>query len=424
MIKWPKIKLLLQNTEVKILLENFAYLSLLQVASYIFPLLTVPYLARVIGVEKFGEIAFAGALVAYFQTIVNFGFLYTATRDIAKNRDNIVIVSKIFSSVMWARLILMVISFMILMALILIVPQFRQMRILLMISFCTIPGQLLFPEWLFQGLERMKHISILNVLARIIFTIAVFVFIKKKSDYILQPLFISIGSIIAGLAAMYVILVNYKIKLNKPSFKEIWNTFKGSTDVFINQLFPNIYNNFSTFLLGFWFGAFSNGILDAGSKFIGLTQQIMQVISRTFFPYLSRNIRRHSIYAKCSLWLSICFSVALFFGAAPLIHLFFTNEFNDAIIVLKILSISPIFLALSNIYGTNYMIIQKHEKALRNITIKSSIIGFCLAWPMIYYFNYIGAAIIVVSTRGLLGISIMQKSIQIKKYSLIIIKSQ
>ena len=72
----------------KVLVQNFAYLSLLQVAGYVFPLITMPYLARVIGVDGFGNIAFASAVMIWVQTIADWGFNFTATRDVAQNREN------------------------------------------------------------------------------------------------------------------------------------------------------------------------------------------------------------------------------------------------------------------------------------------------------------------------------------------------
>src|SRR5690554_4491222 len=103
-----------KSKDGRTLVANFGYLSLLQVAGYIFPLITMPYLARVIGVEGFGKIAFASAVVVWFQTVADWGFNYTATRDVAKNRDNKEKVSEIFSNVLWARCFLMITSFLLL----------------------------------------------------------------------------------------------------------------------------------------------------------------------------------------------------------------------------------------------------------------------------------------------------------------------
>ena len=114
-----KLNRIQQNKDGKVLVENFAYLSLLQVAGYVFPLITMPYLARVIGVEGFGKIAFASAIMVWIQTIADWGFNFTATRDVARNRDDEKKVSEIFSNVLWARCVLMVVSLVVLLVLVL-----------------------------------------------------------------------------------------------------------------------------------------------------------------------------------------------------------------------------------------------------------------------------------------------------------------
>lgn len=391
----------------RVLVQNFAYLSLLQIAGYIFPLVTLPYLARVIGVESFGKIAFAAAIIGWFQTIADWGFNYTATRDVAIHREDKQMVSMIFSNVLWARCLLAFFSLVALLLLIYIVPSFSEMSTLLLLTFLQIPGQILFPEWFFQAMEKMKYITILSLISKMFFTIAVFVFITEESHFILQPLFISLGFLVSGIVALYYILVRWGFKLVKPNFTGVFETLKSSTDVFINNLMPNLYSSFSIFLLGMYGGAVSTGKLDAGNKFMKMGQQFIAIISRTFFPYLSRKIGRHGLFSKINLLISLLISLVLF-GFAPLIiKLFFTSEFYDAIIVLQILSISILFLSLSSIFGTNYLIIQGHEKKLRNVTSFSSIIGFLISFPLIYYFDYIGAAITITLTRGIMGLSVL-----------------
>lgn len=401
------IRRLKKSKDGRTLLSNFGYLTLLQVAGYIFPIITIPYLARVVGVESFGKIAFASAVVVWFQTVAEWGFNFTATRDVARNRDNKETVSEIFSNVLWARMFLMLLSFGLLLIALALIPKFRENSTVILITFLMVPGQIFSPDWFFQALERMRYITLLNLLSKLLLTIAIFVFINEESDFILQPLFISLGYVISGIIAMYFILIRWRIKLIRPKIKPILLTIKESTDVFINNLMPNLYNSFSTVLLGFYGGSFSNGKLDAGGKFVGISQQFMSVISRTFFPFLSRRIDKHNLYVKINLWLSIGLSLTLFIFAPLLIKLFFTPDFYDSIWVLRIMSISIFFLVLSNIYGTNYMIIQGHERQLRNITFVSSIIGFSLSFPFIYFFDYIGAAITITLTRGILGFSIM-----------------
>lgn len=399
----------------KVLAENFAYLSLLQIAGYVFPLITMPYLARVIGVDGFGKIAFASAIIVWVQTVADWGFNYTATREVAKNRENIEIVSDIFSRVLWSRCFLMIVSFLILFILTSIIPQFRENANIIFVTFLMIPGHIMFPDWFFQAMEKMKYITILNLLSKLLFTILIFVFIKDEDDYILQPLFISMGFVLAGIIAMYYILVKWKIRLKKTSIKSIIRTIKSSTDIFLNNLLPNLYASFATILLGIFHGSTANGIYEAGTKFMYVAQQLLGSITRVFFPFLSRDISKHSIYAKASLIVSIAMSMFLFIFAPLLIRIFFTPEFSDAITVLRILSFVLIFITIDSVYGVNYLIVRGFDKQRRTICLTCSIIGCAIAIVLVFYFSYIGKALSLVIANAMLGVISMIYAIRIKK---------
>lgn len=395
--------------------QNFAYLSVLQIVGYVFPLITIPYLARVIGVEGFGKVAFAASVMVWVQTVVDCGFNYTATRDVAKNRGDWDKVSDIFSNVLWARCLLMLVSFFVLLLLILLVPKFHENAAVILVTFLMVPGLIMFPEWFFQAVEKMKYITILNVLEKSIFTILILLIVKHKEDYILQPLFVSVGYMCSGIIAFYIIIHKWKVKIIRPSLGQIKKTIMFSTNVFVNNLAPNLFNSFSIILLGFFGGPTSNGKLDAGTKFVQICQKFIEVISRTFFPLLSRKINAHNLYAKITIVASVALSVLLFFLAPLLIGLFFTEEFRDAVPVLQINSISLIFLALSQVYGINYMIICGYERVLRNITLLFSVLGFFMSFPLVYYFDYIGAALTITLPRVLIGSFVMICSLRLKK---------
>lgn len=408
-----------KSKDSRALASNFGYLMLLQIAGYVFPLLTIPYLARVIGVEGFGKIAFAAAVIVWFQTVTDWGFNYTATRDVAQNRDDPEKVSEIFSNVLWARMLLMLLSFGLLLMTIATIPYFQENRTILLLTFLLVPGHVLFPDWFFQAMERMKYITIFNLVSKALFTAMVFVFINDKDDFILQPIFMSAGYLICGFFAMYLVVVKWQVRVRAPCWRQIRVTIKDSTDVFINNIMPNLYNSFSVVLLGIYGGSASNGLLDAGRKFVEIGQQLLIMISRVFFPFLSRKINKHNLYLRLQMSLSVILFV-VFSTAAPLIiDVFFTPEFAPAVLVLQIMSLSIVFSSLTNSYGINYMIIKGHERLLRNITGIVSMVGFVLAFPLIHYLDYIGAAITIALTRVLLGGVVMIKARKIKRRELL-----
>lgn len=397
-------KQIIGSQDGKTVFANFGYLSLLQIAGYVFPLISMPYLARVIGADGFGKIAFASAIVVWVQAISDWGFNLTATRDVAQNRNDKEKVSRILSNVLWARCILTILSGLILLIVVLVVPYLRENADIIFVTFLLVPGYILFPEWFFQAIERMKYTTIFNLIIKLIFTISVFIFIHKREDYLIQPLLTTIGYLLCGIGALYLILKKWGYTLYKPEWTEILKTTRSSTDVFVNNLMPNLYNSFSVMLLGFFGGSTANGLYDGGNKFPTIFYQFQSVLSRAFYPFLSRRPDKHSFYAKLNIGSAIIGAVFLIAISPLVIKVMLGDEFENSVIVMQILSFSVIFLAMDYTYGVNFLIINHKEKPLRNLTFVSSIVGMGVSIPLVYYFSYIGAAITVLLCRGMLGI--------------------
>ena len=224
-----------------------------------------------------------------------------------------------------------------------------------------------------------------------------------------------VGSFVAGGIALYIIIYKWGIKIVKPSFSVIISTIKGGADVFINNFMPNLYNSMSYVLLGVFSGNASTGILSAGGKILTICEQFMSILARTFFPFLSRHGEKHNMYAKLSILTSSIFALILFIFAPLFIRIFYTEEFSDAIVLARILSVSIVFLTINNVYGTNYLILNGGERPLRNITMRCSIIGFVLAVIFIKIWGYYGAAIVIVLVRCITSVSIMSCAYKFKR---------
>lgn len=393
-----------KSKDGKTVFANFGYLSLLQVAGYVFPLISMPYLARVIGADGFGKIAFASAIVVWIQTISDWGFNLTATRDVAQNRNNKEVVSRLISNVLWARSVLTLLSGIILLLVVLLVPYLRENADIIFVTFLLVPGHILFPEWFFQAIEKMKYTTFFNLFLKFVFTVAVFVFIHKREDYLIQPLLTTIGYLLCGIGALYLIFKKWGYTLYKPQWTEIFKTIRNSTDVFINNLMPNLYNSFSVMLLGFFGGSTANGIYDGGNRFPVIFYQFQSVLSRAFYPFLSRRPDKHSFYAKLNIVSALAGTVILVLISPLIIKIMLGDEFEKSVVVMQILSLSVVFLAMDYTYGTNFLIINHKEKPLRNLTFVSSLVGMSVAIPLVYYFSYMGAAITVLLCRGMLGV--------------------
>lgn len=363
----------------------------------------MPYLARVIGVKGFGDIAFAAAVIVYFSTITDWGFKYTAVRDISLNRNNKTSVSYIFSNVIACKVILMMLSAIILWALIIYIPLFSHHSVILWTTFAMIPGYILFPDWLFQAMEEMKYITIMNIASRIIFTVLVFCVIKEEDDVVLEPLLQACGYILSGIIGFYYALKHFNIRIIIPSIPDCISMMRKSVNMFISQFFPTLYNNLSVIILEAVSGTKATGIFSSGFKFINITDSISQSLSRTFYPFLARRMDKHIFFVKLSGSISILMSLFLFSFADILVDIFFTPDFKSASTIIRIMSCSPFFLFLMNSFGTNGLVLIGKDDILRNIVIYSSVFGLLTAIPLIYVLGNYGVAIAIIATWGVRG---------------------
>ena len=391
-----------KGKDAKVLLENFLSLSALQLVGMLLPLITLPYLLRILGFSNYGIVILAASLVAYFQSITDYSFKITATRDVAVYRNSPEKLNIIYSKVLMVKGLFLCLSFLVLFAIVMLYPPFYEERRVFFLTMPLLIGYGLFPEWFFQGIEKMKYISLLNIGIKLFFTICVFVFITKKEDYWIYPLLQSAGFIGAGLVGQYILIKKYKLKFYWLRFKMIKNTIKDNFPIFINQFLPNLYNNTNTLLLGIFTTTYLVGIYDALKKIIDLCVAFLNIVSRVFFPFLNRKKEAFSKYRNMMLVLGVILAL-LPILTHPLVFWYLDLEYEKALLILILLSLSLIGYTAYDIFGLNYFIIRRKDKLVMKNTILSSLIGLVLAFPLIYFFNIIGAAVNLMIARFLMG---------------------
>lgn len=382
-----------KNEEVQRILRNFSYLSCLQIANYIFPLITLPYLARVVGVESFGRLVIGTSVVAYFQTFTDYGFAYTSVKEIARNKENIKIISQVVCETIMARIFLMIISFCILLLCVYFIPFIQVNREVVFLTFLLIPGHVLFADWFFQGMEDMKYIAMLDVLSKLFFTILVFVVIRERSDYIYQPVLTSIGYTVSAILCLWIMRKRYRVVFYVPPIFNIWKRIERGFNIFLSIFLPSIYTNINTLLLGGFNGEKATGIYSGGAKFTSLAYNVISLLSRVFYPYLSRRPNSHKSYSILIISIGALISLFLFLGADIIVKVILGDEFLETIPVLRIVAFTPLAMSVMNAYGINSLVLRGKDDILRNIIFASTILGLISGVYGAINFSYIGVAI-------------------------------
>lgn len=410
-----KLDKVLKSKNTKTLTKNFSALAILQMLRYLIPLIVLPYVTPIIGLEHFGEIAIASSFTLIVQVFVNYCFGFMGARDIARNRDDKEKVSEIVSKTLLSYVLIYFVMVLLATGVILLVPKFRAIWPVIAVSLTWPIFSAFVSEWFFQGIEQMQNITIVNVLSRVVFLVLVFVFIKEKEDYLLYPLFNSVGFMIAAVYSIVVMFTKYQCRIRVPSLGKTVGYIKQGKDIFLNQVCVLLLNKMPNLLLGTLLGSSSAGLYDAAFRLQDAGYHGVDTLNRTFFPFLARRMDKHKAYRRINFAFALVISIILFAFAPLLVRLLYATEFAPAVQLLRILAVSVLFLGVSSAYGVNHLLLIGKEKLVRNITFCVTGGGLLLMIAMIHWYNETGAALTMVIVNAMFALSYFIASKRIKR---------
>jgi polysaccharide transporter, PST family len=395
------------------LITNFLSLSTVTAASYILPLITVPYLARVLGPEKYGLIFFAQAFVQYFSWVTDYGFNLSATREISIHREDPARISAIFSAVILIKLAIMLLCFAAFCLLVFGISKFSKEYLCYLFAFGTIVGTVLFPVWLFQGLEKMKLVALLNVLARVLFTVLIFLVIRSRSDYVYVPLLSSAGFLAAGLVSLWLVRTHLNIRWIRPTLVDVKHELREGWPIFISTMAVSLYTISNTFVLGLLTNDTVVGYYGSGERIVRAAQSLLSPLSQTLYPHISKIASASRDQATFFLrkiirlvaGTTLLVSLGLLVFASRISLLLLGGQFAESIIVIRILSFVPFLVGLSNVLGVQTMLTFNMKKAFSNILVLAGLFNLALALALVPLYQHIGTAVSVLCTETFVTLS-------------------
>ena len=348
----------------KVIFENFSYLTLFQVLGMVFPLITYPYLTRTLGAELYGLVITAQVLSSYCTIVVQFGFPLISARHISIHKDNKDELSRIMSAILVAQFVMWIVSFFGYMAVITLVPTYNEHFWLFFYSFFLTLTSLLFPQFYFQGTEKMKYITIIQLVFQLIFVSLTFVVIKQKSDYIYVPLLYSIGYLIGGLAALYIIFVKDGIKFRKPTFGDIKFFTKDALPIFTTDVVCTIKDKFNYLLLGSMVNMSQVVTYDVGSKLSGVMMKPISIILTVVFPKMARDRDDRQFKKICLIVGAIIIAMFLIVNLflSPIVKLLIGQEID--LLPVRLYLVCPIFLSISTCISRLFLVARGYNKII------------------------------------------------------------
>jgi PST family polysaccharide transporter len=321
-------------------------------------LITYPYLLRVIGSELYGNVIFAQTFVTYISLIINFGFDISATKSVAIHKDNKEVLSEIVSAVYISKFIIWLICLAVYMIAISVVPFLRNCFLLYFFSFFVTFNELLFSVWFFQGIEKMRYSTIINIVVRSLFVITVFIVIKSQADYLYIPVLNSIGAILAGVCSIYIIFKREHVRFLLLPVKRIYRYFSESLSLFISIVSVKIYVSLNKIIIGTSLGMSEVAIYDLGEKIAMAIKIPVSMISQAVFPKISRE-RNISFINKIMFLVEVTVIagyIAVYVFSRQIV-LFFMGQPDDmAITVIRIINFSAVFVPFNIFLARNRLI--------------------------------------------------------------------
>jgi PST family polysaccharide transporter len=390
------------------LVKNFLSLSALQAVNYVLPLLTVPYLVRVLGPERFGLIGFAQALTQYFVILADYGFNLTATRKVAIARESPEALSRIFTNVMAAKAFLASLGFLVLSLLLCTVAKFRSDAAVYLLTFGMVIGNVLFPVWFFQGMERMEYITVLTVIGRLIFTVAIFAAVRQSADYLYVPLLNSLGVVTTGLLSLWTVHRCLHVSFCSPSLRLAWAELKDGWTIFVSMVAVSLYTASNTVILGLFTNNTVVGYYTAGEKIIRAVLALLGPVSQSIYPHINRLATSSKDLAigfvrKAALLVgSVTFVLSLLVCAlaAPLVNVVLGPDYGQSVVVVRILAFVPFLVSLSNMFGIQVMLPFGYRQAFLMILLAAGVLSILMAIWLVPLWAQIGTAVAFLVTEA------------------------
>ena len=382
------------------LMDNFLSLTALQGINMLIPLITFPYLVRVLGVEQFGVFSFIMAVMLYAEIITDYGFNLSATKHISINSDNQLKINEIFSSVIMIKTVMAVLFFLFLLLLIATVDKFAENGSLYGYAYGLILGQVLFPVWFFQGIEKMRYITILNAVSKIIFAVAIFIFVKSAEDLFLVFVFYSLGSLVAGAWAFKIAVKKFGVRFSLQSRENYIYYLKDAWYIFTSRVGVQLYQSVNIIILGFFASNAIVGYYSIVEKIVRAGGSIIASLPQAIYPYLAKLYKESvSMFYKRNTQVSLALLVIMI-PLAGVVHVYAPEILSVFIggkppqIIVTLLQILTPLLAITVFatHFTNILVVLDESKLLNNIIIIAGLLNLVLVYPVIHFFEVVGLA--------------------------------
>ena len=382
-------------------LHNGIWLYLLQIFNTVIPLITLPYITRILGPSQYGLFSIALNLQGYYQVIVEYGFGMSATRKVALQENSEKSLRGLYSRVLASRLMLMLPC--IVLTIVYTLFNYSQVDqcVCLAILTASMIGYCFQLNWLFQGMQCMRFVSIANIIGRTISVLLIFALVKSNNDLFVYCILYSITPIVVGLVSNVIAWGKFNIRYVRVTIPEVLSELKSGWFVFTTQLSSKVFGAIGLTFLGFFASSYETGIYAAIQKIPTVMLLAWSPISQVLYPISSQRIASSygdgkAFVRRTRKWvfppfMFIAFLIAIL--AKPVIAIAFGDEYADFFYWIYPLLAWVVVSINNNFLGIQTLLASGHDKEYSRCFNISVVFTALSNLGLIYLFHGDGACL-------------------------------
>lgn len=418
MIKLEQIK---KNLGSKVA-QNGMWLYLNQTFNMVIPFITLPYITRILGANEYGTFSIAFNLTGYFMVVVEYGFGMSGVRkaSLAKNIDELHVT---FTAIVISRMILCALCAIGATIYGYVILRSSLLRMSLFIQFLMPLGTVLQQNWLFQGLQKMKYITITTIMARTISIICIFCFIKTSDDLVLYCIFYSSTTFLSGIIGLCFALKQISVRFVRITIDDILNELKLGWYVFTTSLSSKIFNTFGITILGILSTDYYVGVYSAIQKIPQMILLMWSPISQVLYPIASQKmtesyVKGREYVLKIEKYILTCCTFFLFIIALftkKIVFIAFGPEYSDYHYLIYPLLAWLFFGIINNFSGIQTLLAGGYYKEYSRCFLISVVITIVSNFAFFYMFDINGVPFAAAISEIILGILLHLEVRKIRK---------
>lgn len=385
----------------KNLFESIVSLTILNGLNLLLPLITLPYTIRVVGYANYGAYSIVYSIIQYVLMVSAYGFAYSSTQQIAQCREDIQKVSTIFNATIVARFVLSIVPIILLGGVSFFVYN-EKYFLMYLLGLGIVIGDNLNPVWLFQGMEKMRYMTIVNVICKLAFTILIFVLIKQEDDYIYLTLLNSLGYVLSGVISLIIAKYSFKVCFLIPKWKDVEYQLKEGWYIFLSTVCMSVYRSSNVFILSFFVPEAAVGMYSGAEKMVKAAQAVASPITNAFYPYFAnakdpdnpKSILPGIIkLTKVMSIILLGISLVAFFGADLLNRLFLDPNTPETAFLIQLMIPVIFFGSLNYILGIVGLVNMDMKKEFFRYVMISGIASLVFLFATVYFWGNISACL-------------------------------